>query len=162
MTRTRTEAAQAAATIRKQLKSNGIPASVTSDNYSMGSSVTVTLNDPMPATLEAVEKFAAKFQYGSFDGMRDIYNSDNVRDDIPQAKYVSVSPRYSAELKQAAYDYLRGHLVGYEDAPESYDDAQHQMINNEWVSQTVYRTLRGAMNTRFWSTRKPHLVFAAA
>ena len=38
------------------------------------------------------EKIVSKYQYGHFDGMNDIYEYSNSREDIPQAKYIHVNP----------------------------------------------------------------------
>lgn len=99
----RTESAKAAAMIRKELKANGINAKVTSKNYSMGSSVNVRINqDITPAAKKEIETFCNKFQYGHFDGMQDLYEYSNSRDDLPQAKYVFLDVNYSDEIKAEA------------------------------------------------------------
>lgn len=70
--RTLSEAAKAAALIRKHLKKHNIKASVTSDNYSMGSSVDVTIKqDTLPAMVQDIKNYCAQYQYGHFDGMTD-------------------------------------------------------------------------------------------
>jgi len=46
---------------------------------------------------EEVDKIVGKYEVGHFDGMEDIYNYDNKRDDIPQVKYVFVNREISLE-----------------------------------------------------------------
>ena len=78
------EQAQAAKLIRKELKQAfpGIKFTVTSKGYSGGDSVSIGWdNGP---TYDAVCKVVRKYEYGSFDGMTDSYNYDNVRKDVPQ------------------------------------------------------------------------------
>lgn len=138
-------AAQAAAMIRKELKKNGIAASVRSENYSMGNSVNVTLTDPMPATLRKVKEFAGQFQYGHFNSMEDIYEHSNSRKDIPQAKHVFVQPDYSDELRQAAREYVETSFCGL----QGYE-----------VDRMVGQVLTGSMrivggSCTFWTERKP-------
>ena len=83
-----TEAAQVAKLIRQDLKKTfpGTKFRVKSSNFSMGDSVDVYWEDGVPD--ELVKKRIKKYQYGHFDGMQDLYEYSNTRDDIPQAKYV--------------------------------------------------------------------------
>ncbi len=150
----KTEQAQAAALIRKELKKHGIKASVTSASGSMTSSVRVQLADLVaPWTLKAIESFCNKFQMGHFDGMVDMYEYSNTNDDLPQAKFVFVSNGRSDDDRQRAYDYLRASFAGYEDKPEKYEDAANEMGASEWVSTEVHRVLCGAMG-EFWTKPK--------
>lgn len=91
--------AGAAAAIKAELKAAfpGIKFSVTSDSFSMGDSVHITWTDG--PTSEEVKAISGKYQYGHFNGMEDIYENTNSRDDIPQSKYVSESRSISDELE---------------------------------------------------------------
>jgi hypothetical protein len=122
--------AAAAAAIRAELKRHGIRARVTSESFSMGDAVRVRIQqDVLPAVREAIEAFAGQYQYGHFDGMQDLYEYSNRRDDLPQVKYVSVSVDYSDALIEAAKAY----------AGEAYWPA----INGRWGD--------------FWRDRKPRV-----
>lgn len=91
--------AAAAKAIREELK-KAFPAvkfSVVSESFSMGNSVHINWTDG--ATTKEVESITDKYQYGHFNGMEDIYENTNSRDDIPQAKYVSCSRSMSDETK---------------------------------------------------------------
>ncbi len=81
----------------------GIKFSVTSSSYSMGDSVSISWADG-PAVSE-VEKISGKYQYGSFDGQQDLYETTNRRDDIPQSKYVKESRSMSAEVEALIPDF---------------------------------------------------------
>lgn len=96
----KTVAAQCAALIRKELKAAfpAIKFSVTSDNFAGGNAVRVSYADGVMR--DTVESLLSKYQHGSFNGMDDIYEYDNRRDDIPQTKYLTVSRVMSAEAKQ--------------------------------------------------------------
>jgi len=98
MARTLTQAAQAAKAIKQELYATfpGIEFSVKSSNYSMGSSVDVYYTDG-PTTKE-IEALTGKYQYGHFNGMTDMYEVSNSRDDIPQAKFVSVNRKMSEDV----------------------------------------------------------------
>lgn len=138
-------AAQAAAMIRKELKANGVKATVRSKTYSGGDSVTVTLADPLPAVRREVEAFCDKFQAGRFNGMEDIYEYDNANADLPQVKFVFVQADYSAELKQAAKEYIAANFCGL----EGFE-----------VDRMAYQALSGSLGVvgwrcSFWTDRKP-------
>jgi hypothetical protein len=102
-----TSQALAAKAIRAELKEMGVKGRVTSKGYSMGCSVNVSLTDENPETVKKVKDAAAKYQYGHFNGMEDIYEYSNGREDLPQAKFVFVDNNTSDELKQKAWDYIR-------------------------------------------------------
>jgi ribosomal protein S28E/S33 len=89
--------AAASAAIKAELLKNfpTVKFSVTSESFSMGNSVHISWKDG-PKT-EEVKAISGKYQYGHFNGMDDIYENTNSRDDIPQAKYVSESRSMSAE-----------------------------------------------------------------
>jgi len=92
--------AAAAAAIRTELKANfpDIKFSVTSDSFAGGNSVSVSWTDG--PTTSQVQKFTRKYQYGSFNGMEDIYEYTNSREDIPQTKYVQESRTMSESTKE--------------------------------------------------------------
>lgn len=92
--------AAAAQQIREKLKAAfpEVKFSVTSDSYSGGNSVHVEWKDG--PTTSMVEDISGAYQYGSFDGMTDMYNNTNDRDDIPQVKYVQEQRTMSDTTKQ--------------------------------------------------------------
>ena len=93
----KTEAAKCAAEIRKALRAKGIKASVKSDNFSMGDSVRVKIANIIgPQMLGQLKSEFSKYEYGRFDGMQDLYEYTNVRDDIPQTKYLFIEYDYKA------------------------------------------------------------------
>jgi len=91
--------AAAAAAIKAELSTlyPHIKFSVKSESFSMGDSVDIRWDDG--PTTEEVEQISSKYQYGHFDGMTDMYESTNLRDDIPQSKYVHTSRNISEELQ---------------------------------------------------------------
>ena len=97
--------AAAAKAIRAELKKHGVAGTVRASSYSGGSSVTVTLTDELPATVDAVRAFAGQFQYGHFDGMTDGYEYSNSRDDIPQVRFVFVQNEISEARLASAWNY---------------------------------------------------------
>ena len=95
----KTQSAQTAAAIRAELKKTfpEIKFSVTSETYSMGSSVNISYIDGV--TTKQVEAVVKKYQYGHFDSMIDCYEVSNNRKDIPQVKFVMVRREKSDEAK---------------------------------------------------------------
>lgn len=92
--------AGAAASIKAELKKQFpfTKFSVKSEGYSMGDSVRIYWTDG--PQVDSVEKISSKYQYGSFNGMEDIYEYTNNREDIPQAKYVFEDRTLSDELTE--------------------------------------------------------------
>ena len=168
MPRTLTPAAQAAKMIKAQLKAAGIAATVRSSNFSMGDSVSVTLTgDPMPATVDAIKAELAKYQYGSFDAMQDIYEYTNHRSDIPQTKYLIIEVHYSDAIKQEAWDFVRNRWGGWESCPADYADLTYRHESDAGINaqQKVGAVLSGQWEApgtpSFWSSRKPRVRLAA-
>lgn len=155
----KTSAAQAAAMIRKHLKSHGIACSVKSRNFSMGDAVDVDIVDQLPATEKLVREYCAQFQYGQFDGMTDSYDFTNSRDDIPQAKYVHVHNKMSDTLRQEAWTFIRNRFAGMEEAPELVAQAG-SYYSKKWQaygSDLLWRVLNGTWGNDFWLTKKPRV-----
>ncbi len=98
-----THAATAVA-IRIELKAiySNFNFKVTSSSYSMGNSVRVSWEDG-PATKE-VSKIVDKYQYGHFNGMEDIYENSNTRNDIPQAKFVQTERSMSDQIRTMLHE----------------------------------------------------------
>jgi len=137
--------AGAAKMIRAYMKAKGIPGSVRSKSYSMGSSVHVDVVDLPPAQYEDLRKYVAQFEYGHFDGMIDYYEMDNVREDIPQVKYAFVNNKMSDELGEKIYQFIKGYYAGMEGAPDSFKDAHsfYNMSFNGYASHLVYKLFAG-------------------
>jgi hypothetical protein len=90
--------AGAAAAIKAELKAAfpGVKFSVNSESFSMGNSVNINWTDG--PTVAEVEKISSKYQYGHFNGMEDLYEYTNERNDIPQVKYVTESRNKSEAI----------------------------------------------------------------
>lgn len=140
-----TEWAAAAAAIRKALKAHGIQCKVTSDAYAGGSSVKVRVYDQSPAVIERIKSHCGQYQYGHFNGMEDIYEATNMRDDIPQVSFVFVDNEISAELQ--------AEIESWCDANWSYHDDQNRR-------EVIYRQSRHE-SSQFWAQRKPRIVIPA-
>lgn len=151
----KTEAAKAAALIRKELKHHGIAGSVRSKNYSMGCSVRVEIENPLPATLKKVTDFCRAFQYGHFDGMTDMYEYSNTNADLPQAKHVFVSAIYSDEITQAAWDYAREKYADAANEPANFDDGL------SYEGSRLHRQIINGDEGDFWRDKKPRITQGA-
>jgi len=90
--------AATAAAIKEELKKAfpNTKFSVKSSSFAGGNDVCVNWDNGQ--TVKQVEEITRKYQYGSFNGMEDIYEYTNNREDIPQAKYVSENRHISEEL----------------------------------------------------------------
>lgn len=122
--------AHAAKLIRQELKAAfpGIKFSVTSESYSGGSSIrTEWVNGP---TENQVNAIIQKYQYGHFDGMYDIYEHSNSRDDIPQVKFVFASRSITDDVIQSCFDLHFKSFTMF----EGISDINEQVYENGWRS----------------------------
>lgn len=134
--------AKVAAIIKKELAAIGIPATVKSSRYSMGDSVRVELQDVPPSVAKEIEARYEQYQYGHFNGMEDIYESTNVRRDIPQTKHLFIERNYSEPIKQAAWQWL------LDTVPMAGKDALPSDI-----------TAPGFQHARIWGERAPEILW---
>lgn len=88
------ETAKCSKAIREELKKEfpGVKFKVNSEG---GSAINIYYVDG--PSYEEVDKIVGKYEMGHFDGMEDIYNYDNTREDIPQVEYVFVTREISLE-----------------------------------------------------------------
>lgn len=154
---TPTQQAQVAKLCRQFLKAANIPGRVTSKSGSMTTSVKVVLMDQKCEVLDSVNKEFMKYEYGSFNGMDDSYNHDNVRDDIPQVKYLTVTNEYSKEMEQAALDFFRSRFGGCEELPVSIDNLTwNEQVHGEYIGTAMHQLINGTSgepSKEFWATR---------
>ena len=68
-------------------------------SFAGGDAVDVSWTDG--PTSEAVRGLLRPYEYGSFDGMQDLYEYDNRRDDLPQVKYVQERREFSHDATRA-------------------------------------------------------------
>lgn len=152
--------AQVAALIKKELKAYGIKCKAKSSSFSMGNSVHVKVYDQTPETMAKIESAFSKYQYGHFDGMTDMYEYSNTSDDIPQTKYLSISNETSDELHQACWDYIKASISGFDESPDNSQEAYNFWHDNGdngqwWINRIL--TEKGG----FWTTYKPRRRLAA-
>ena len=133
-----TKAAETAKAIRKELKAKfpNIKFSVRSESFSMGNAVNVKYTDGVPR--EEVEKVLYKYEYGKFNSMEDMYEMDNVREDIPQVKYVTVSREISDKIKEET-KYEIAEQYGM-DNPEDQQEWMEKF--GMWPEQKVWTVLQ--------------------
>jgi len=138
------EQAKTAAAIRAALKVAypTVKFRVTSDSFAGGNAVDVEWTDgPTTAQVEAI---AGKHEQGHFDGMIDLYEYSNLRDDIPQAKYVQTRREISRAAYAAAID-LVNRRFGWSLVlhPEwvGVTNESDQHTGHGWRSQEINRLL---------------------
>lgn len=110
------EAAKAAKLIRQELKAAfpNIKFKVRSSNFSMGNAVDIGWKNGVIE--KKVNTITSKYQYGHFDGMNDIYEYSNGRDDIPQAKYISTSRTIDDSIYEEAFNHAKNYYAFLENA----------------------------------------------
>lgn len=163
------EQAQVAKICRQYVKSLGLEVNATSDSFSMGNSVDVRVVNATGEQRDMINSELKQYQYGHFDGMNDMYENSNYRNDIPQTKYLHIHYSYSTDFEQAAYEWSKQHAMASDEAaqlPEHYIDADKNFrLFNDFLSSVVYRTLNGSnkrwikeenKDVDFWHDFKPH------
>lgn len=130
----KTQAALCAQAIRKELKQNfpSIKFAVTSRNFAGGNAVDIEWTDGV--TTKEVEKIVNKYQYGHFDGMQDLYEYSNTRNDIPQAKYIQTRRDCSPETEQKIIQQV---MRDYGLA--EWNDEISQKTFHTWANSKIWR-----------------------
>jgi len=133
-----TEAAKTAKAIRAELK-KAFPSTkfrVRSSNFAGGDSVDINwVNGP---TGDSVEEITAKYQYGHFDGMYDIYEYSNNIEGLPQAKFVSASRTLTEEVREAK----KAEIAKKFGIENPADDSEWFAKFRRWPQEVVYQELR--------------------
>lgn len=154
-----TIAAEVAKQIRTALKSTGLPVRVTSKNYSMGHSVSVTLTDARPEIVELVNKLACKFQAGHFDGMTDSYVHTNREAKNPTVDYVHVNNDISDATRQRVYEFIRAYFAGGAALPALYVDGMNKIVRHAYASEFVHEQFH-TLGSAYWQSRSADRVSA--
>lgn len=125
--------AQAASAIRAELKIvfPDIKFSVRSESFAGGNSVEVSYQDGPP--VKEVEKFVDKYQYGHFNGMEDLYEHTNDRNDIPQVKYT----RVQREVSEANREMVKAELMKSYGMKE-WSDKEAKRVSGRWTHNLLW------------------------
>ena len=138
-------AANCAKAVREELKLKFpyCKFSVTSDNFSGGNAVRISWeNGP---TDEQVSNIVNRYEYGHFDGMKDIYKYSNTIENLPQVKYITTSRTISEDLtNRLEIDFKN--FYNNEDA----NDFDHWSVKNV-VRRMLYKNeIVNADNIKGW------------
>lgn len=149
--KTQSTHAAAAKAIRVELKKHFplIKFSVKSRSFSGGDAIDVEWqNGP---TSDSVLKLIRKYQYGHFDGMCDLYEMSNCREDIPQVKYVQYRREVSEDIKEAVFQKAKTCYAGWENLTSL--DHYSRELHDSWKQWTardcIYRLLVNKDLTNF-------------
>jgi hypothetical protein len=106
--------ALAAKMIRKELKKAypNTTFTVRARSFSGGDSVDIEWTDG--PTDKQVADITAKYQYGHFDGIQDLYENTNRRIDIPQVRFVHERRKYSDQALQKEFRVCKEKFGGWE------------------------------------------------
>lgn len=137
-TRTKSTHAAAAQAIRQDLKKAfpGVKFKVRSSSFSMGNSVDVDWIDG--PTRDEVNRIIGRYQYGHFDGMQDLYEYSNRRNDLPQAKYVSGNRSMSEAVRAELLAYVAERFFEPEEC-EGVTENTRMPNGMWWVQEQVWR-----------------------
>jgi hypothetical protein len=93
-----TPAAQVAKLLKTKSKSLGLEVKASSKNYTGGDSVTIKVLKGSDKSFNELKEYSSQFKEGKFDGMNDIYEYTNSRDDIPQTKYLFINDDRAVQI----------------------------------------------------------------
>lgn len=112
----KSQQAEAATQIKKLLKKEfpKVKFSVNSSRFSGGNDVNIEWN--LGPTTEEVNQLVRKYQYGSFNGMIDLYEYDNKIEGIPQAKYVLCQRNYRTDEE------IKNYKLPWKEAKDLYQE----------------------------------------
>lgn len=110
--------AMAAKEIKALLKNKypHIKFSVKSERYSGGNSVRISWNLGMKR--EEIEKLVKDYECGHFDGMNDMYEYSNVKEGIPQTKYIFCERIYHTDEE------IANHKLDYNQQRDLYAEGK--------------------------------------
>ena len=76
-------------------------------------------------TVKMVEEITSKYQHGRFDGMTDMYEYTNSRQDIPQVDYVFLDRTITDDIYDAKFEEYKKYYAGWENLTDMYDSSIH-------------------------------------
>lgn len=100
--------------------------SVRARSFAGGDAVDVEWMDG-PSSKE-VNSVIGKYQYGHFDGMQDLYEYTNSRNDIPQVKYVQIRREISETILENIYKEIKTTHSGWENLT-GLNDSSYELMN---------------------------------
>ena len=92
------KAAQVSKLLKAKAKSLGLEVRASSKNFSGGNSVDIKVLKGSDKSFNELKEYSSQFKEGKFDGMNDIYEYTNSRDDIPQTKYLFIDDDRASEI----------------------------------------------------------------
>jgi hypothetical protein len=92
------KAAQVSKLLKAKAKSLGLEVRASSKNFSGGNSVDIKVLKGSDKSFNELKEYSSQFKEGKFDGMNDIYEYTNSRDDIPQTKYLFIDDDRAAQI----------------------------------------------------------------
>jgi len=92
------KAAQVSKLLKAKAKSLGLEVRASSKNFSGGNSVDIKVLKGSDKSFNELKEYSSQFKQGKFDGMNDIYEYTNSRDDIPQTKYLFIDDDRAVQI----------------------------------------------------------------
>tara|TARA_S200002703_G_C3800214_1_gene247246 strand:- start:587 stop:1144 length:558 start_codon:yes stop_codon:yes gene_type:complete len=129
MARKLSPAAEVAKLLKKKAKEMGLVATAKSHNYTGGDSVNVYITEGTDANLAKFKEYSGQYKYGHFDGMIDLYEYSNTRDDIPQTKYLFVQDDRAEKIIKDNLDQTQKRFYEHEFKLNDYDLTSWQWLN---------------------------------
>lgn len=123
-----TPAAQVAKLLKAKAKSLKLEVKASSKNFSGGNSVDIKVLKGSDKSFNELKEYSSQFQSGHFDGMNDIYEYSNSRDDIPQTKYLFIDDDRATQI----LEYYDENIFRTEKKWMWFDN---ELRSYEWIKQ---------------------------
>ena len=141
----KTEHAQVASIIRKELRRLGITGTV----KSRVGAVNVSTWNISPVVVRELEAFCQRYELGHFDPTDDCYKYENRDDSIPQVRYVFISTHFGDDLAERIWEYCRRTYDDLASAPGNYATAPYIEALRCYPDQLINRVYDGRVGD-FW------------
>ena len=123
-----TPAAQVAKLLKTKAKSLGLEVKASSKNFSGGDSVSIKVLKGSDKSFNELKEYSSQFEQGHFNGMSDIYEYSNSRDDIPQTKYLFIDDDRAVQI----LEYYDENIFRTEKKWMWFDN---ELRSYEWIKQ---------------------------
>jgi|TARA_S200002703_G_C3669988_1_gene205695 hypothetical protein len=123
-----TQAAQVAKLLKSKAKSLKLEVKASSKNFSGGDSVDIKVLKGSDKSFDELKEYSSQFKQGHFDGMSDIYEYSNSREDIPQTKYLFINDDRAVQI----LEYYDENIFRTEKKWMWFDN---ELRSYEWIKQ---------------------------
>lgn len=124
-----------------------------SESFTGGNSVNVKFDGGTDEAVTKFKDFASRFQLGRFNGMEDIYEYSNCRDDIPQTKYLFINDNRAEKILGSLLHYQTIWIANGDEVNFAQFMYRIKQQNFDWM-KTLSNLVAGVPNIDFQIKQK--------